>query len=195
MVTTILGLLAFLALVCFLLWLVVRPLSQWLRRSGAMARGRMRDLTGRIPTRPSAGGGRSANPAPWIPIPPDTMLLRTDTIPIAQAGNPTPMLRTRAINGTALWYRAPMSYREVVTWYTEHLPDDGWREEPGHDAVHVFQRASTLLWLADGSDPHVWRRITRPNLDPPRRTEPPDEATRPTFTILTYRTDGYAAPR
>src|SRR5262249_30097018 len=123
----------------------------------------------------------------------DTTLLRTDRIPIAQAGNPAPMFRTRTVDGTVLWYRASMSYREVVDWYTTHLLDDGWQEEPGHDAVHVFQRASTLLWLADGSDPYVWRRLLQPTLDPPRRPAPPDEESRPTFTILTYRTDGYAA--
>lgn len=194
MVTTILGLLAFLAVVCLALWLTLRPLYRWLRRSGATARGRMRDVTGRIPRQPNAGGP-AANPAPWIPIPPETMLLRTESIPIAQAANPAPMLRTRGITGTILWYRAPLTYREVVEWYTAHLPDDGWEEEPGHDAVHVFQRASTLLWLADGRDPYVWRRIIQPNLDPPRRSDPPDDEDRPTFTILTYRTDGYAAPR
>lgn len=193
MVTTILGLLAFLAVVCLALWLILRPLYRWLQRSGATARGRMRDFTGRMPTRPGASDAPPANPAPWIPTPPDTTLLRVETIPIAQARNPAPMFRTRGIEGTVLWYRTPMSYGEVVAWYATHLPDDGWQEEPGHDAVHVFQRASTLLWLAGGSDPHVWRRITQPNLGLPRRAEPLNAAARPTFTILTYRTDGYAA--
>jgi hypothetical protein len=193
MVTTILGLLAFLALICLALWLIVRPLYGWVRRAGAQARGRMRGGAGRFSVPPDEKHGAPANPAPWVPTPPETTLLRVEDVSIAQVGNPTPMLRTRAITGAALWYRAPMSYREVADWYAQHLPDDGWQEEPGHEAVHVFQRASTLLWLADGGDPLVWRRITQPNLDPPRRASAPDDAERPTFTILTYRTGGYVA--
>lgn len=193
MFTTILGLLAFLAVVCVALWLIIRALSKWLQPYTGTARERLRNLTGNTPTTNGESPKPPQNPAPWIPTPPDTTLLRVDGIAIAQARNPAPMLRTRAIEGAALWYRAPLPYREIVAWYVEHLTADGWQEEAGHIGVHVFQRARTLLWLADGSDPNIWRSITRPNADPPRRSTQPDEGPHPTFTILTYRTDGYVA--
>jgi len=129
-----------------------------------------------------------------LPVPPGATLIRVDNVPIAQAGDPAPMLRTRGVTGTALWYRAPTTYGAVAEWYATHLPEDGWQEESGHGAMRVFQRASTLLWVSDATNPDVWHRLTQPNAAPPRRAAAKVRALDATFTVLTYRTDGSAPP-
>ncbi len=205
MLLTIVGLLAVLALVSFVLWLILSAVYRFARQRALAARAQVREMARQVTTRPDPPAGPESlgdaaanatpfNPAVWLPVPPGVTLLRVDNVPISQAGNPAPMLRTRGVTGTALWYRASMSYREVAEWYASHLPQDGWQEEPGHGALRVFQRASTLLWVADATNPDVWRRLTQPNADPPRRTATKETTAEPTFTVLTYRTDGSAPP-
>jgi hypothetical protein len=205
MIGTILGLLVALAIVSFILWLILSALYRFARRQAIAARDQVREVARQVTTQPEPPAGPESlgdaaanatpfNPAVWLPVPPGATLLRVDNVPIAQAGDPAPMLRTRGVTGTALWYRARGSYSEVANWYATHLPDDGWQEEEGHGAMRVFQRASTLLWVSDATNPDVWRRLTQPNADPPRRAAARETAQDATFTVLTYRTDGSAPP-
>ena len=204
MLGTIIGLLAALFVVSFILWLILSAIYRFVRRQAIAASARVQELARQATTRPDPPAGPESlgdaaanatpfNPAVWLPVPPGATLLRVDNVPIAQAGNPAPMLKTRGVTGTALWYRAASTYGAVTDWYATHLPDDGWQEEPGHGAMRVFQRASTLLWISDATNPDVWRRLTQPNADPPRRAAK-ENAQEATFTVLTYRTDGSAPP-
>lgn len=205
MLLTIVGLLVTLAIVSFVLWLVLSAVYRFVRQRAIAAREQVRAFTRQVTTQPdpppgpeslgdAAANATPFNPAVWLPVPPGATLLRVDNVPIAQTGNPAPMLRTRGVTGTALWYRAPSTYGAVADWYAKHLPDDGWQEEPGHGAMRVFQRASTLLWISDATNPDVWRRLTQPNADPSRRTVTKENVADATFTVLTYRTDGSAPP-
>lgn len=204
MVLTIIGLLVALAIVSFVVWLILSALYRVARRTALETRDRVQEMARQVTTRPdpppgpeslgdAAANATPFNPAVWLPVPPGATLIRVDNVPIAQQGNPAPMLRTRGTSGTALWYRAASAYREVAEWYATHLPEDGWEEEPGHGAMRVFHRASTLLWVSDAANPDVWRRLTQPNADPPRRA-PRESVEGATFTVLTYRTDGTAPP-
>lgn len=205
MALTIIGLLALLAIVSFILWLILGALYRFARRQAIAARDQMREVARQATARPEPPAGPESlgdaaanaspfNPAVWLPVPPGATLIRVDNVPIAQAGDPAPMLRTRGVTGTALWYRAPITYGAVAGWYATHLPEDGWQEESGHGAMRVFQRASTLLWISDATNPDVWRRLTQPNADPARRAGAKERALDATFTVLTYRTDGSTPP-
>lgn len=185
MFTTVVGLLVIVAAIAVVVWLVGRAIVRTVRQQF-----RARNVV----TRPAPGMRDDDTPSAttdWPSVPPGALLLRTDAVPIAQMGNPAPMLRMRGINGTAYWYRASQSYHEVSDWYDTYLPSDGWQAEPGHDATRVFRRGTLLLWLADGTDPDIWRRLTQPTADLPRNPPSfaPDQPL-PTFTLLIYDTRG-----
>lgn len=134
-------------------------------------------------------GVRNDDPLAWLPVPPGATERRTERFGARPGRNPTPTQGAGGVEATARWYDAPMRYAEVAAWYAERLATDGWQEEPGHDAIRVFRRADTLLWLADGEDATIWLRSFAGVVPMPRGgTEA--EAARPAFTVLTYRTAG-----
>lgn len=130
------------------------------------------------------------DPLVWLPVPEGATERRTERFGAGPGRNPTPTHGTSGIEAVARWYDAPMRYREIAEWYAARLAADGWTEEPGHDAIRVFRRDDTLLWLASGEDPTVWLR-TFAGVVPMPRTMPgmPDTAP-PAFTVLSYRTAG-----
>lgn len=181
MVTTILGLLVVLTAVCIVLGVAARMLVIRLQSRHPQ------DVTQPRPGRATSLSRPVAESIAPFPVPPEATLLRTESVPISQAGNPAPMLRTGTITGTAYWYRAPLSYPDVADWYRERLPAEGWQEEAGHGQLRVFRRERTLLWLADGEDAALWQRLTNP-LATSRSATPPRNVgdAVPNFTVLMY---------
>ncbi len=130
------------------------------------------------------------DPLVWLPVPPGATERRTERFGAGPGRNPTPTHGTSGIEAVARWYDGPMRYVETVEWYAARLAADGWTEEPGHDAIRVFRRDDTLLWLASGEDPTVWLRTFAGVVPMPRTVPGSPEATPPAFTVLSYRTAG-----
>ena len=149
MTTTILGLLAFLCLFAPRSRRSFARSTSGCRRRRITERGRCA-FHGRMPTRPDA-----ANPAPAIP-PPGFPRRRIRRCFVSRA-SPLRKPGTRH-NVSDTWHRGHgpwYAYRSDTARSVIGTPgiclDDGWQEEPGHDAVSVFQRARTLLWLRTGA--------------------------------------------
>lgn len=132
------------------------------------------------------------DPLAWLPLPPGATERRTERFGAGSGPgrNPTPAHSTSGIEAVARWYDAPMRYPEVAGWYAARLAADGWTEEPGHDAIRVFRRDDTLLWLTGGEDPTVWLRTFAGVVPMPRTVPGAPEAAPPAFTVLSYRTVG-----